>query len=334
MNWRGISGIYAGLGVVIGGAWLWVQYSSVWALLAIGGGLLLAAASVAHILRVRRGPRPAKPAGAPKIWQRKAAPVADGEADAIAKARMAAIASRTTGRPAVMEPSPVEPFSAPVLDPVLPVAGLELEPVPAGAESVDPAISLVVETGSLEGPADDMSESVAPDPVAVFEADRPFSTEAAAADTAVIAAFDEAGAMPDVPAAQSEEVAQTIVEIASEAPESPVVALDGLPGFPWTARFIGLWAREVRYACPDDLRGAIGHWQRWADGQSAGAPLIEEAANEFKAMLSAWRECGAGVPGLASDEAVARQLAEEAAEDADLAALLPAVFRVRRKQEA
>jgi hypothetical protein len=124
------------------------------------------------------------------------------------------------------------------------------------------------------------------------------------------------------------------VDIAPDEEDAPVVALDTLPGFPWTARFIGLWAREVRYACPDDLRGAVGHWQRWADEQSAGTPLIEEAADEFKAMLSAWRECGAGVPGLASDDPVARQLVDEAAEDVALAGLLPSLLRVRTKQAA
>jgi len=124
-------------------------------------------------------------------------------------------------------------------------------------------------------------------------------------------------------------VDETQVEalVAKEREDLGPVALDKLPGFPWTARFIGIWAREVRFACPDDLRGAVIHWQRWADGQPTAMPVIEEAAAEFNAMLDVWRECGAEVPGLSSDDWTASQLAGEAAEDAALAALLPPVLR-------
>jgi hypothetical protein len=368
MNWRGISGIYAGLAVVLGGAWLWVQYASVWALVAIGGGLLLAAASLVHIVRAGRGPRPAKATKAPRAWQRKAAPVADNEADQIARARMAAIAGRTTGRPIVVEPEAVQPvadfdvdavalrepdevvtteaaISETVDDPVgtLPphdIAVLEFQPEPESepvleAEQV-PEPRPVVECVDPEPSQDPVAiDAAAADTETDVDSDSDGPDEADQVNPEPVATEEVTAALPvaaDTMAAWDGNHATT--DIAADEPEPPVVALDDLPGFPWTARFIGLWAREVRYACPDDLRGAVGHWQRWADEQSAGTPLVEEAADEFKAMLSAWRECGAEVPGLASDDPVSRKLVDEAAEDVALAALLPAVLRVRRKQEA
>ena len=121
--------------------------------------------------------------------------------------------------------------------------------------------------------------------------------------------------------------ADPVALVVRKSEKSGPVALDSLPGFPWTARFIGIWAREVRFACPDVLRGAVIHWQRWADGQAAGSPVIEEVAAEFNAMLDVWRAGGAEVLGLSSDDWTAGQLAAEASEDAALAALLPEVLR-------
>jgi hypothetical protein len=323
MNWRGISGIYAGLAVVLGGAWLWVQFASVWALGAVGGGLVLAAASVAHIVIARRGPRPAKVAKAPRVWRSKAAPVANDEADAIARTRMAAIAGRTTGRVVFADPEPVQPLAEIGPEAELAEPDLIESALPEPVDSVDEDPPL----------AEPEPESIVEVPDAI-EADGG-SVDVIDADPSPVMAVDEPIRSFDAPdAALAEDEASIIADIASDTQEAPVVALDNLPGFPWTARFIGLWAREVRYACPDDLRGAVGHWQRWADAQAAGTPLVEEAAEEFKAMLSAWRECGAGVPGLASDDAVARQLAEEAEQDAGLAEFLPPVLRVTNRQDA
>jgi hypothetical protein len=340
MNWRGISGIYAGLAVVLGGAWLWMNYASVWALLAVGGGFVLAAASVTHIVLARRGPRPAQPAKASKVWQRKAAPVADDEADAIAKSRMAAIAGRTTGRTVRFEPEPEPVLAAAEVEP----DALPAEPDPGEGAMAEPVGALFEPVSSTDEAESDEASKVEPgiDALSAVVTDEALvdDTHEALADEIVsdlneVAAVEEPvlssdACEPPVP----EDTAHDTVDIVPDEEDAPVVALDTLPGFPWTARFIGLWAREVRYACPDDLRGAVGHWQRWADEQSAGTPLIEEAADEFKAMLSAWRECGADVPGLASDDPVARQLVDEAAEDVALAALLPTVLRVRRKQAA
>lgn len=134
----------------------------------------------------------------------------------------------------------------------------------------------------------------------------------------------EAAPEPEAPAAP-EPVAMVAVARTGFGP----TALDSLPGFPWTARFIGIWAREVRFACPEPLRDAVVHWQRWADGQDARSPLIEEAAAEFNAMLDVWRESGEDVLGISSDDWTAEQLAAEASEDAALAALLPEVLRAQ-----
>ncbi len=160
-------------------------------------------------------------------------------------------------------------------------------------------------------------------------------------DCALAPPFEEAASEPIVAADSATlrdaevaletgpEVHETETEalVTEELGDLGPMALDKLPGFPWTARFIGIWAREVRFACPDDLRGAVIHWQRWADGQPTEMPVIEEAAAEFNAMLDVWRECGAEVPGLSSDDWTASQLAGEAAEDLALAALLPPVLR-------
>jgi len=264
---------------------------------------------------MRRGPRPPKAAKASKSWQRQSTPVADDEADAVARARMAAIAGRATGRPAVAEPIQVGP-----------VAEIDPNAAVAEADLADSALSEVVD----EHVGDEIVHSEPePEPEPELVMSDTADTDVAKANSDL----DTSGQETDEPLAVVEE-APIEVSVASDELESPVVALDTLPGFPWTARFIGLWAREVRYACPDDLRGAIGHWQRWADTQTPGVPLIEEAAAEFTAMLSAWRECGAGVPGLASDDSVVRQLVEEASDDAALAALLPSALRARSVQTA
>ncbi|UVO52945.1 hypothetical protein [Sphingomonas sp. SUN039] len=389
MNWRGISGIYAGFALVLGGAWLWMQQGSVWGLAVAGAGVVLAGASVVSIVLARRGPRPEKAAKPAKAVRGKAAVVPDTEADSIAKSRLAALAGRTSGRPVAVEPvelvvpeenqtdlpeasmtEAVETspgIDTPELvedaaDAALPAADAERgfdEPGDVAVETAESDLS----SESVAEPMDAWPEADLPEPVeGAFSPALPVAesepgldevdqVEIEATDSEIpdelVAETHEAAQEADLPIAEAgqgfDELSQVAVEGADadpgepgfdeishvevEATDSPAVALDRLPGFPWTARFIGLWSRDVRYACPDDLRGAVAHWQRWADTQASGAPIPEEASEEFQAMLAVWRECGADVPGLSSDDGVAVQLAEEAEYDAALAGLLPRVLR-------
>lgn len=288
MNWRGISGIYAGFALVLGGLWLWVRLGSVWALAAICAGVVLAVASIVWIVLARRGPRPSKRVKSQNNRRSKVPDAQDLEADAIAKTRLAALADRTSERTAAV--GPVE-----TIDPRLSTGGVPdtIEPSAFESSAFD---ALVIDALAIDdGPEDEVIGAIEAEPV------------------------------------KPEALAMT-GDKADDAETGPV-ALDELPGFPWTARFIGLWTRETASSCPDDLRDAMAHWQRWADTQPSGAPIPEEASNELKAMLALWRESGEPVPGLSSDDAVVDRLVEEADYDPDLAALLPEVMRARVTQE-
>ena len=435
MNWRGISGIYAGLAIVLASAWFWVQSSALWALGVVALGLVVAGLGVAHIVLKRRGPRSPASKAAKRFNIPRAARGAvmssadDAEADSVAKSRMAMIAGRANGRAAMSEElvedvgdlenveeeahvenvdsfghaetEPVRQLAEGELDvlspdvvgelPVLPEAGdiqqvdvaecpvpVESAPVPehlpehldvpdlTGTREWSAAIgapvgskpvvseALVVEPGNdveivpdIEPDAESGAEpeilaEVDLGPLAATDAGDGLTTALGSADGTVPNDTEQPwtpdprpvpGTVPELAAdmASAAEPAahepDAVMMVAPELEDFGPVALESLPGFPWTARFIGIWAREVRFACPDDLRGAVIHWQRWADGQPAGTPLIEEAAEEFKAMLDVWRECGAEVPGLSSDGWTAGQLSAEAGEDATLAALLPRMLR-------
>ncbi len=308
MNWRGIFGIYAGFAAVLAGAWLWLRLGSVWGLGVIGAGLVLAMASVVQIVRARRGPRPAKPAKVAKAVNRKEAALLEDEAEAIAKSRLAAIAGRTTGR--VVSVEPVEAAEVFEPDALIPV-------VEADGDLSDPVVGEVAETSpephgpeSVEGPSSDLA--------ALRNAETGFDKLGQTGRHTADVELDEIDATETPPTADP-----AVVDL----PDTRIVALEALPGFPWTARFIGLWTREVTSSCPDELRDAVSHWQRWADTQASGTPIPEEASEEFQAMLAVWRDGGGDVPGLASDDAVAVRLVEEADYDAALAALLPPVLR-------
>ncbi len=361
MNWRGILGIYAGLAIVLAGAWFWVQSSALWALGVVAAGVAVAAFGVAYLVMKRRGPRPkgdAKPARTPRAARSPRVSAAEvEEADSVAKTRMAAIAGRATGRSAVAEwdseaangAEPENKADAPAFTaPGQPAESLEITDAAEAAAGdaadltgtrawsatlggvmlpgpITPAqpihpeseidVTAVPEVPEVQSMASPDADSFAPAPIVTPEpdliAEAPSGTAAAAGGEA------------------ETDDALTDWEATEPAEDRTPVALDTLAGFPWTPRFIGIWAREVRFACPDDLRGAVVHWQRWADGQPAASPVIEEVVAEFNAMLDVWRECGAEIPGLSSDGWTAGQLMAEAAEDANLAALLPDVLRVR-----
>jgi hypothetical protein len=405
MNWRGILGIYAGLAIVLSGAWFWVQSSALWALGVVAAGLVVAAVSVTQIVMKLRGPRSTGSKSAKGIKPARAARgkvasnAEDAQTDSVAKARMAMIAERATGRSSVNdalakaykngngveyaetgqvpdfiegdaagpssdansdEPTPSDANAIGLADAAPRLDAVEISPAPAPLDVPDlTATPLWSETlGAPLVSKRIVSEALALEPESEVEIASAIEREVDAEPKLVSVAGDlaettftsekeiSAALLPQTPnpavaheavfGAQAEATfeaepasyeADPVALVARKSEKSGPVALDSLPGFPWTARFIGIWAREVRFACPDDLRGAVIHWQRWADGQAAGSPVIEEVAAEFNAMLDVWRAGGAEVLGLSSDDWTAGQLAAEASEDAALAALLPEVLR-------
>jgi hypothetical protein len=356
MNWRGIFGIYAGFAVVLGGGWLWMRTGAVWTLAIIGLGIALAIASVVQIVLARRGPRPVKEPKPGKWIKAKDASVADtDEMDTAVRARMAAIAGRSSGRSVVdapfaeaevsvadeaFEPDAVQVETVDLADDI-DEAGMLPEPEdhevvaevptesatetaadtdddPASVDWEDSAVDDAPGEGALEGRHD-----VSPSEFLAGHDDNaePLPIDAAATAWVEVDAADEH--VEPVTASDPEESA-----LASVGPvPDPVLPLDRQPGFPWTARYIALWAQEVRENCPEDFRDAVAHWQRWAVQQSAATPLVEEAAEEFRAMIDVWRADFGDVPELAASDWPMRQLYREAEDDAGLAALLPVLTR-------
>jgi len=105
MNMRGMLALYAGFAAVLGGVWLWVRTDSFFSLGLIGCGFAIALGGVVYIVRAARTPGAVKTGevkravAAPRAGKkvRKVPAVEDdGEADAIAVARMARIAARTS----------------------------------------------------------------------------------------------------------------------------------------------------------------------------------------------------------------------------------------------
>jgi hypothetical protein len=359
MNWRGIFGIYAGFAVVLGGGWLWMRTGAVWTFAIIGLGIAIAIASVVQIVLARRGPRPAKEAKPGKTSKAKAALAADAdEMDAAVRVRMAAIAGRSSGR-SVAE-APLAEAEMPVADEAFESDSVQSETVDLAndideadvlsepdeheivAEVPEPETEIAVDAEDDPEPVDfDVSEIHDAPTGAVLEAWH---------DASPHEVVDGNAGDPDpVPSdalvtegGEGDAEEQEVEHVAAIDPEEPAVAtaypkpdvvteavlsLDRQPGFPWTARYIALWAQEVRENCPDDFRDAVAHWQRWAVQQSAAAPLVEEAAEEFRAMIDVWRADLGNVPELAASDWPMRQLYREADDDEGLAALLPVLTR-------
>jgi len=413
MNWRAILGIYAGLAIVLSGGWFWVQSSALWALGVVAVGVVVAALGVTQIVMKLWGARSTGSKKAKSIKPARAARgkavsnAEDTEADSVAKARMAMIAERATGRVSVNdrlakafrngedvehavtrqvpyfiegdaavpsseaisdEPAPFNANGLSLADAAPPLDAVEMSPMPEPLPEPLPELLDAPDLTATPAWSETLgapfvskhvvSEALAIEPerevsiASTIEREvdteaRLVSVEAVMAETTlnpeeeIFAALQQRTPDPEVAheavsgaqaearfeAAPATYGADQIALVARKPEKSGPVALNSLPGFPWTARFIGIWAREVRFACPDDLRSAVIHWQRWADGQAAEAPVIEEVAAEFNAMLDVWRKGGADVLGLSSDDWTAGQLAAEAGEDAALAAVLPEVLR-------
>lgn len=96
------------------------------------------------------------------------------------------------------------------------------------------------------------------------------------------------------------------------------------PGFPWTPRYIGLWARwmllrGLRSTYRVELHRAVIQWRDWAD--SAGSdPLYRTKADEFAAFLA---EQQLDLAEIDPSGRILRQLVSEAGGDPMLAASLP-----------
>jgi hypothetical protein len=353
MNWRGIFGIYAGFAVVFGGGWLWMRGGATWTLGIVALGVAVALASVVQIVLARRGPRPAKAPKVAKLSKANAAAAAVADADdmdAAVRARMAAIAGRSSGRSAVEVPAAEVEVEAAVEDFLVE----PVQPEAAEIEHVVEDVAISPESDEHEVLKEEPAEPVAEDgshswnDLAPAAAETECQEEAAPTEVEAALDGDESDALPietvaaeiepddvdtdgsvlePVAAIEIEEPAPVPVETESEAVAEPLLSLDRQPGFPWTARYIALWAQEVRDSSPEPFRDAVAHWQRWAVQQNAGTPLIEEAGEEFRAMIAVWREEVGEVPELTARDWPVRQLYREAEEDEALAALLPVLER-------
>lgn len=148
-----------------------------------------------------------------------------------------------------------------------------------------------------------------------------------AADTPV-AAEAPSGDCPEPPPPAQSDIFADATPAPSPESEIGAAALRHEPGFPWAPRFIGIWAREVLGDAPDDLRGLVSHWIRWADSRPDGEPIVEEAAGEFALLVDNWPwDELPGSDANATFAIVASRLVEESADDPALAAILPQAVR-------
>jgi hypothetical protein len=112
-------------------------------------------------------------------------------------------------------------------------------------------------------------------------------------------------------------------DILSRSPPS-IGAVLADPGFPWTPRYIGLWARWVfqlryQFACPDHLKPAVAALRDWADAAPAGA-MAPAKALEFVVFASTHCLSPAAIDPRGR---ILQQVVCEAGADPALAACLP-----------
>ena len=112
-------------------------------------------------------------------------------------------------------------------------------------------------------------------------------------------------------------------EIASR-PIPTIAEVLGSPGFPWTPRYIALWARWMllhgfKSTYEVGLHRAVLQWREWADSASS-APLGKAKADEFAAFLTEQR---LDLAEIDPSGRILQQLVSEAGSDPMLAASLP-----------